>query len=144
MNARVEDSIPSSGSSTGENRLEKVYIPLLAVLLAGLLPSLKDWVFPPPTMSEPALNTDLWGHDIGLGFQGVSDATCSDMCLKDADCAAMTFCMGTPSHDGRGGCYLKSAIPTPSSKLACTSVVKLHKGPFGLYQRPSPPFPAAQ
>ena len=140
MNARVEDSVPASGSSTGGNRVEKFYIPLLAVLLTALLPSLKDWIFPPPTMSEPALGTDLFGSDIGLGYQDVSGTTCSDKCLQDAACEAVTF-MERPSHDGRGACYLKSSIPRYSTKPSCTSVVKIHKGPFGLYQRPSPSFP---
>jgi hypothetical protein len=119
------------GNGKSEGPLGKIIIGVVIALLAG---GSSPWwwtkVFPPaipkaPYMSELQWNTNLQGSDIAnINKPEVNTAgECSDLCLKNPHCKAVTF-VQHPSGSG-GICWLKDAVPPRSANAAMTSAIKI-------------------
>jgi len=80
---------------------------------------------PRSTMSAIERRTNLSGGDLaGNGLESNSSEECSNLCLHDNGCKAMTFVY----HPAGGGgvCWLKNAVPAPSSNPSMDSAIKLY------------------
>lgn len=106
---------------------------VLALVAGGSSPWWWNELFPPgggsaqppvgPYMGSLEGGTNRTGGDLStVGIQSNSAAECSDLCLSDQNCRAMTFV----KHDNANGgiCWLKGSIPSPSSDQAMVSAIK--------------------
>lgn len=123
--------IGAKGSSH-RRRFELIAIPLAVALLTGSsAPFWWHWLFPAPPppplphMSELMWRVNLQGSDIvNLDNTSINTAgACSQACLANDDCKAMTF-VQHPSGVG-GVCWLKNEVPPATPNAAMTSAIKV-------------------
>ena len=117
------------GNSTKGNIVASI---LIALLAGGSAPWWWSKVFPVSSTEHPksshymsALegNTDRPGADLSdQGIEVNSAEECSDLCLKNDNCRAMTF-VKHPEANG-GICWQKGSIPTPEPFPGRVSGVK--------------------
>lgn len=77
----------------------------------------------PPYMGELLYNVNFQGSDIHNSLSAQTEGECSDACLQNARCKAMTF---VKHPNGVGGvCWLKDAVPAQSRADNMVSSVKV-------------------
>ena len=142
-------SSPSDGSKAGSSLQTIIVSIVLALAVGGSAPWWWNRVFPDarpvqsptpsptpsPDPSRPLETTPRAymgpleggtnrpaGDLSNVGIQVNSAAECSDLCLSDLNCKAMTF---VKHADANGGiCWLKGSIPSPTPDGAMVSAVK--------------------
>ena len=120
----------TKAGSKSEGPIGKIVIAaVIALSVGGSSPWWWAKVFPPPgepVMSELQWNTNFQGSDIAnIDKPEVNTAgECSDRCLKNSQCKAMTF-VQHPSASG-GICWLKDAVPPGSPNASMASAVKIY------------------
>lgn len=114
----------SSEASRAGKELSEKLDPTLAAHCESIL---KDLETPPkkPFMGALLWNTNLQGHDIAnIDKPDVNTAgECSNQCLKNDQCMAMTFV----KHSSQPGgiCWLKNAVPSSSPNPSMASAIKV-------------------
>jgi hypothetical protein len=77
-------------------------------------------------MSAMESNTDRAGSDYNVLNLPTSDpGLCQDACARDPRCMAWTFVRPNTIQGPQPRCWLKQAIPPPSSNSNCVSGYKL-------------------
>jgi hypothetical protein len=77
-----------------------------------------------PIMGRLEMGINRNGHDIGRVFLPTAEE-CSNACLADSHCKAMTFVMDLEHPNSPGLCWLKDDVPPQESHPAMVSAIKL-------------------
>lgn len=115
-------------SKQSDSATQKIVVGVvLALLVGGSKPYWWDRLFPrdEARMSELLWNTNYQGSDLAnIDRPDVNTAgECSDLCLKNEQCMAMTFVQHV---DRPGGiCWLKSKVPDPTEAPQMASAYKM-------------------
>lgn len=87
------------------------------------------FVLPHPSFAQYLENTDLRGQDINRILLPRADPEiCEQHCRNTSNCLAWTYVKPNTTQGPQANCWLKDAVPRPSSDDCCISGVDLRAG----------------